>query len=312
MAIREPFVVNQDPDVSLRYDPPLINLIVVMSIRNLSKNLIYGEAKFEKRRKLTKKKSILLLPVTCDDKDDSIPLGDIIARYSTSKAITPNLSIKESENSLIMGDEPLSTIPATESDEVIKSSVENLVPIPSEFKGISDDTCDVPNYDDNHVHVESELVESLINRDTSMYYSFNIDPILEEFAGELAHIAPIPPELLRRFRIRHVDTLVMSIEPDQEGLISIDNSNDPLLELPEFESFHFDPSFLLPPPEPPAVYLDILYNDESFESGEGENIVVSNVEEDDSFTFTIRTFLPILNYPRGFLYLAPSRSEDHF
>ncbi|GJT01702.1 hypothetical protein Tco_0822871 [Tanacetum coccineum] len=56
---------------------------------------------------------------------------DIIARYSTSKAITPDLPIEESENSLIMGDEPLSTIPATESDEVIKSSVENLVPIPS-------------------------------------------------------------------------------------------------------------------------------------------------------------------------------------
>ncbi|GKF21702.1 hypothetical protein Tco_0070340 [Tanacetum coccineum] len=36
------------------------------------------------------------------------------------------------------------TIPATESDEVIKSSVENLVPIPSEFEGIPDSVCDVP------------------------------------------------------------------------------------------------------------------------------------------------------------------------
>ncbi|GKE67836.1 hypothetical protein Tco_1521997, partial [Tanacetum coccineum] len=34
--------------------------------------------------------------------------------------------------------EHLDTIPATESDEVIKSSVENLVPIPSESEGISD------------------------------------------------------------------------------------------------------------------------------------------------------------------------------
>ncbi|GJS76250.1 hypothetical protein Tco_0726131 [Tanacetum coccineum] len=37
-------------------------------------------------------------------------------------------------------------------------------------------------------------------------------------------------------------------------LISIvisNNSNDPLLELLEFESFHFDPSFPRPPPEPP-------------------------------------------------------------
>nr|GEZ29102.1 hypothetical protein [Tanacetum cinerariifolium] len=35
------------------------------------------------------------------------------------------------------------------SDEVIKSSVENLVPIPSEFDGISDDTCDVPFCDNS-------------------------------------------------------------------------------------------------------------------------------------------------------------------
>ncbi|GJX41093.1 hypothetical protein Tco_0256083 [Tanacetum coccineum] len=43
-----------------------------------------------------------------------------------------------------MGDEHLSTIPETESDEVTKSSVEDLVPIPSESEGISNDTCDVP------------------------------------------------------------------------------------------------------------------------------------------------------------------------
>ncbi|GJS58805.1 retrovirus-related pol polyprotein from transposon TNT 1-94 [Tanacetum coccineum] len=59
-------------------------------------------------------------------------------------AITPVLSTEEPIDSLIMEDEHLDAIPATESDEVIKSSVENLVPTPSEFEGISDDTCDVP------------------------------------------------------------------------------------------------------------------------------------------------------------------------
>ncbi|GKD95578.1 hypothetical protein Tco_1379475 [Tanacetum coccineum] len=44
-------------------------------------------------------------------------------------AITPVLPIED---------------PATESDEVIKSSVEDLVPIPSESKGIPDKMCDVP------------------------------------------------------------------------------------------------------------------------------------------------------------------------
>nr|GFC65486.1 hypothetical protein [Tanacetum cinerariifolium] len=42
-----------------------------------------------------------------------------------------------------MGDEHLDTIPVTESDEVIKSSVEDIVPIPSESKGILDTMCDV-------------------------------------------------------------------------------------------------------------------------------------------------------------------------
>nr|GEY31023.1 hypothetical protein [Tanacetum cinerariifolium] len=45
-----------------------------------------------------------------------------------------------------MGYEHLSTISETESDEVIKSSVKNLVPIPSEYEVTSDDEneCDVP------------------------------------------------------------------------------------------------------------------------------------------------------------------------
>ncbi|GKF16354.1 hypothetical protein Tco_0061272, partial [Tanacetum coccineum] len=100
-----------------------------------------------------------MLSVTCDDEDDYIPLGDIIARNFTSKEITTDLPIQEPNNSLNMGDEHLNTIPAMESDEVIKSSVENLVPITSEFEGISDDTCDVPNCDNNRVNVESDFVE---------------------------------------------------------------------------------------------------------------------------------------------------------
>nr|GFB61366.1 hypothetical protein [Tanacetum cinerariifolium] len=67
-------------------------------------------------------------------------------------AITPNepvLSSEESANSLSMGDEHLDTIPATELDEVIKSSVENLIPIPSESEGIPENMCDVPSHDNS-------------------------------------------------------------------------------------------------------------------------------------------------------------------
>nr|GEU61826.1 hypothetical protein [Tanacetum cinerariifolium] len=57
-------------------------------------------------------------------------------------AITPSLSTEEPDNSLSMRDEHLDTISTTESNEFIKSSVENLVPIPCEFEGESE--CDVP------------------------------------------------------------------------------------------------------------------------------------------------------------------------
>nr|GEY39375.1 hypothetical protein [Tanacetum cinerariifolium] len=64
-------------------------------------------------------------------------------------AITPILSTEEPDNSLSMGDEHLDTIPEMKSDEFITSSVENLVPIPSESEGIPDNMCDVPFHDNS-------------------------------------------------------------------------------------------------------------------------------------------------------------------
>nr|GFC59361.1 hypothetical protein [Tanacetum cinerariifolium] len=59
---------------------------------------------------------------------------------------TPILPIEEPDNSLSMGDEHLDTISAMESDEFIKSSVENLILIPKVMEivipkvgGIDDD-----------------------------------------------------------------------------------------------------------------------------------------------------------------------------
>nr|GEY56142.1 hypothetical protein [Tanacetum cinerariifolium] len=64
-------------------------------------------------------------------------------------AVTPSFPIEEPDNSLSMGDEHLDTISATESDEFIKSSVENLIPIPSESEGIPDNMCDVSFHDNS-------------------------------------------------------------------------------------------------------------------------------------------------------------------
>nr|GEW01846.1 hypothetical protein [Tanacetum cinerariifolium] len=55
--------------------------------------------------------------------------------------------------------------------------------------------CDVPFSDKNHFDAESDLIESLLTRDTSIDYSPKIDSLLEEFVGELFHINPIPPRI---------------------------------------------------------------------------------------------------------------------
>ncbi|GJW77406.1 hypothetical protein Tco_0139088 [Tanacetum coccineum] len=67
-----------------------------------------------------------------------------------------------------MGYEHLSTILETKSDEVIKSSVEDLVPIPSESEGISDDTCDVP-FCDNSPPLD------VLNDYFEIFFDFNND-----------------------------------------------------------------------------------------------------------------------------------------
>nr|GEV13025.1 hypothetical protein [Tanacetum cinerariifolium] len=127
--------------------------------------------------------------------------------------ITFDLSTVEPEDSLRMGDEHLNTIPVTKSDEFIKSSVENLVPSPSESEDLSDSECDVPACDDfttfsnllydadddfysnpHHFNVESDLIEPLLNHDSSIISSSSkIDSLLDEFAGELILLKSIPP-----------------------------------------------------------------------------------------------------------------------
>ncbi|GJX26975.1 hypothetical protein Tco_0233271 [Tanacetum coccineum] len=85
-----------------------------------------------------------------DDEESSITLREIISELPSSIEITPVLPTLEPEGTLIMGNEELSTIPEKESDEFIKSSVEDLVPIPSESEDTSesDSDCDLSLCDD--------------------------------------------------------------------------------------------------------------------------------------------------------------------
>nr|GFB65472.1 hypothetical protein [Tanacetum cinerariifolium] len=103
------------------------------------------------------------IPACCDDDDD----------YNS--AFTPVLSTEKPDNSLSMGDKHLDTIPEMESNEVIKSSVEDLVPILSESEGIPD-TIDYDSlYKENIKYVEAlpynselvslEVIETVIPED---------------------------------------------------------------------------------------------------------------------------------------------------
>nr|GEU79034.1 hypothetical protein [Tanacetum cinerariifolium] len=110
---------------------------------------------FNSRNKLMEQLTSMcnMLPVCYDDDDDderSISLKDnIISGLPPYVAIIPSLSTEEPDNSLSMRDEHLDIIPATESNEFIKSSVESLVPILSESEGVPDNMCDVPFHDNS-------------------------------------------------------------------------------------------------------------------------------------------------------------------
>ncbi|GJT24411.1 hypothetical protein Tco_0894348 [Tanacetum coccineum] len=110
--------------------------------------------------------------VYCNDDDEDCTI-----------AITPVLPTKEPVNSLSMGDEHLDTIPATESDEFIKFSVENLVPTPSEFEDFSDGECDLPPYDDSSKNHDLTFSNPLFDIDedcTSSDESFSEEDVPNE------------------------------------------------------------------------------------------------------------------------------------
>ncbi|GJS34566.1 hypothetical protein Tco_0532948 [Tanacetum coccineum] len=143
-----------------------------------------------------------------DDDDYSFATQEYLKKFYSE--ITPDLPKLDS---LITKDEHLDTILETKSDELIKSSVEDLVHTPSESNGISEGKCDLPDYDyfspkkdevlddiisippgngNDHFNAKSSLIESVLNRG-NVISSLKIDFLIEEFAGELALVAPIPP-----------------------------------------------------------------------------------------------------------------------
>nr|GEZ74216.1 hypothetical protein [Tanacetum cinerariifolium] len=139
-----------------------------------------------------------------DDEEGYNSLNDnIISELPSYSAVTPTEPI----DSLSMGDEHLNTIPEMESDEFIKSCVENLVPNPSESESFSDEDVREKIYsnplfdeeiipmeiDPHSFNAESDLIESLPNHDSSVIISSKIDSLFDEFASELTLLKSFPP-----------------------------------------------------------------------------------------------------------------------
>ncbi|GJW69932.1 hypothetical protein Tco_0126849 [Tanacetum coccineum] len=120
-------------------------------------------------------------------KESTIPLNEIISQLPPSIAITPVLPTMEPEDSLIMGDKNLSTIPKKEPDECIKSSVEDLVPILSESEDTSDnDSENDKSFPEEDVQEENFKIYSnpLFEFDEE-YISSDINPIYNEVLEDI-------------------------------------------------------------------------------------------------------------------------------
>nr|GEX81124.1 hypothetical protein [Tanacetum cinerariifolium] len=282
------------------------------------------------------------IPACCDDDDD----------YDST--ITPVLSTKEPVNSLSMGDKHLDTIQAMELDEVIKSSVEDLVLIPSESEG--ENGCDVPScfttfsnilfdadydfesvddkslhnedvsekifsnplfeeeiisirIDQHHFNAESDLVESMLNHDSSVISSSSkIDSLLDEFVGELTLLKSIPPGIDKtdchhKNEIRLSQRLLYdnsSPRPPEE--FNSENSNAEIesfspspIPNEDSDSFMEEIDLFLTPDEPMPPNIEDDDND-----SEGDNLFLERLLHDDliplsdtlDFSNVVRVFLP--------------------
>nr|GEX47459.1 hypothetical protein [Tanacetum cinerariifolium] len=196
-------------------------------------------------------------------------------------AITSDFLITDS---LSMGYEHRDTIPKKESDEFNKSSVEDLVPNPSEFE--DECKCDVPDCDDSQMTKISTFSNPLFDDSTSSDDESSheeIDSLLAEFAGDLIFLEWIPPGVDKancdpEEDIHLVERLLYEIDlfltPDDPMPLSIEDDDDEperdvliheellhnySLSLPVNESFHFDiPSFSRPLAKPPDVNMSSL------------------------------------------------------
>ncbi|GKE77620.1 hypothetical protein Tco_1543740 [Tanacetum coccineum] len=240
----------------------------------------------------------------------------------------------EPDNSLSIGDEHLSTILETDTDELIKSSVENLVPIPSESEGIYDSMCDdidyvftsppdselvgleeVKDFDPKNGGIDDDIL--LIKDDILREKLLNINLLIAKIEALKDNPTPSfdfvtkspstsPNSFLEGTNISYnslpeSETFCFNLEEKSSG----DPTSYTDLSLPDYKAFFCDS-------EPDSGDLTFI-----IDPGIRENVLsTTNVnlpfEDDQSplFAYVVWIFLPFLMYPVTPPYLLSSRNED--
>nr|GEZ68268.1 hypothetical protein [Tanacetum cinerariifolium] len=217
---------------------------------------------------------------------DEIKIVELTENFN----VTPSLSIEEPDNSLSMGDEHLDTIPTTKSDEFIKSSVENLIPISLLYplEGIPEHMCDVPFYDNSSpLDVSKDQYEDFFDSNDEFSSidddSFSIDNI------DYVEASPPDSEL--------VSSEVMDCYPEEYDcfLFKVEpNSGDFTMDVVEDISPTKKPQVHNALPTHPTLQLNLKFQPSS----------------ESLFTYVVWIFLPLLVYSVAPQYLISLRNED--
>ncbi|GKC88048.1 hypothetical protein Tco_1148697 [Tanacetum coccineum] len=281
-----------------------------------------------------------------DNEESTIPLNEIICQIPLSITITSILPTMEPEDSLIMGDEDLRTIPEKESDEFIKSSIKDLVPIPRESEDTSDSDkeCDFP-FCDNSVTFSNPLFnanddftssnEGVLEENVKIYanplfdfddeyLSSDVNPlfkdVLEDIENKDSYVSNLDdPALLVTplFDANEdecfdpggdIDEIDIDVSTDIE-----DGYHDSEGDIIYLESLLINDTI---PYLPPEVFLDHDPKSLNDEPNIDDLKIKENMRftfEDHhylSLTFVIKIFLPFLTYLVNSLILLFSGSED--
>nr|GEU41866.1 hypothetical protein [Tanacetum cinerariifolium] len=201
-----------------------------------------------------------------------------------------------------MGDEHLDTILATESDEFIKSSVENLVLIPSESEGIPANICDVLFHDNSlPLDISKDQFEDFSdsNDDSTSIDddSFSIDDI------EYVEASPLDSELVSLEVMEIVIPEVGGIDDDILLIIKDDILREKLLNINLFianiEALKDNPTpssdFMT---KPSSTYFNFpLEETNTFDNSLPESETFCfDLEETSSGSTTTRSDISLLDY----------------